>query len=570
MGNKSCLNCVFYAGASSTSPSTRALVTTSPAPVVATCSKLSSVLAFGEDVPGERAETIAGACDFFDASGAAGSRVLVAVSEAAPEGLVSSPFLRVAREPDPETPGAVFAPDGGVGSCASCANYVFGDDLEAAGALGWDSDVVPVNPSYCAAKGALVPLGEVGQASRVCGARASRSKGSVSFSSADLFAHIRDDLGVGETGAAAASAEPEVAPVHHDLSSIQAGSNKTGISSGSIQAGDDKTGICGQFRVYSDDRKRYVDLPVFDPDSFDAVERAKIPQAGDDAGPELFDDYGNLAYRVASAWALGETPALSGAPGLGKSQAAYFLAWKMGLPLERISITSASQLDDLAGYTELRRSEEGSVTEFVHGRVPSAWAKRCITLLDEPNTGPPEVWQFLRPLTDSAKQLVLDVNHGERVTRDAHSYLMLAMNPAWDYRNTGVAQLSDADGRRLVHVLVSPPDADREAKIIRAHMDAYGLALDDKKLSSLVAIGQELRSLADSEGGAGSLHITWGLAQQVKVAKLLGFFDFGEAFRLAGANNLDPVQRELILGVVNRLSPSTTQVRRSRRGSRSE
>ena len=170
--------------------------------------------------------------------------------------------------------------------------------------------------------------------------------------------------------------------------------------------------------------------------------------------------------------------------------------------------------------------------------------------------------QKQRPLTDAAKQLVLDVNHGERIARDEHSYLMMAMNPAWDYRNTGVTPLSDADGRRLVHITITTPEADVEREIIAAHLESDGQKLSKERIDVLVAIGQELRSLADGgPGSTGALQITWGLAQQVKVAKLLAYFEFAEAFRLAGADNLEPEQRDLILGVVNRLSSTETSPR---------
>ena len=543
---KSCATCVFRIDAETPSPRVLNALGVPQAPITV-CAKLYATLALTPTMDDERAERIGSKCaHHLGQDQGSGADVDRALDDLSLGGfydwkIATAPVDDQGHEPR----GASLPPNA---SCTSCVNYVPNSvvtrnvgDPEIAGVP------FPISPYYCAARGTLHPHleSQVTSAPLGCGEWV-RSVGDVDrdvlISTASLFQHIREDLGLPETDAAPEPAAPAAERVPTDA--------------------EKQRGIVGFHRVRSDDGKRYVDLPVFDPDHFTPVERAKIPVAGDDAGPELFHDYANLSYRIAAAWALGETPALTGAPGLGKSQAAYYLAWKMQLPLERVSITSASQLDDLAGYTELVRSAEGNATEFVHGRIPQAWSKPCVLLLDEPNAGPPEVWQFLRPLTDAAKQLVLDVNHGERIARDEHSYLMMAMNPAWDYRNTGVTPLSDADGRRLVHITVTPPDAAVEREIIVSHLAADGQKLTDTRVDVLVAIGQELRSLADGgPGSTGALQITWGLAQQVKVAKLLAYFEFAEAFRLAGADNLEPEQRDLILGVVNRLSSTETSPR---------
>jgi MoxR-like ATPase len=547
---KSCATCVFRIDAETPSPTALEALGTPQAPITV-CAKLHATLALTPTMDDERAERIGSKCTHHLSAHHASSNALTdALTEHSLGGVYDWKIATAPVDDQGHEPRGVPLSAGA--SCTSCANYVpnsvvarnVGDPEE--GGVPF-----PIQPYYCAARGTLHPTlaPQFTGAPLGCGEWVKPSGDvdrDVLISTASLFDHIREDLGLPDASRSVEPAAPEAERVPTDA--------------------EKQRGIVGFHRVRSDDGKRYVDLPVFDPNHFTPVERAKIPVAGDDAGPELFHDYANLSYRIAAAWALGETPALTGAPGLGKSQAAYYLAWTMQLPLERVSITSASQLDDLAGYTELVRSAEGNATEFVHGRIPQAWAKPCVLLLDEPNAGPPEVWQFLRPLTDAAKQLVLDVNHGERIARDEHSYLMMAMNPAWDYRNTGVTPLSDADGRRLVHITITAPEADVERKIIAAHLESDGQKLSEERIDVLVAIGQELRSLADSgPGSTGALQITWGLAQQVKVAKLLAYFEFAEAFRLAGADNLEPEQRDLILGVVNRLSSTEASPRKGRR-----
>lgn len=548
---KSCATCVFRIDENTPSPTVLEALGTAQAPITV-CAKLHATLALTPTMDDERAERIGGRCSYYAAAGHPNDqpRVADALAELSLGGVHDWKVATAVVDEEGHQPrGGTVPPNA---TCTTCTNFVPNSVIKATvGDPEVEDAPFPVSPYYCAARGTLHPSYDTqfSTAPMSCG-EWSKPAGDVDravlISTASLFEHIREDLGLPDADKPVEPPAPETERVPTDA--------------------ERQRGIQGFHRVRSDDEKRYVDLPVFDPDHFSPAERAKIPVAGDDAGPELFRDYANLSYRIAAAWALGETPALTGAPGLGKSQAAYYLAWLMNLPLERVSITSASQLDDLAGYTELVRSSEGNATEFVHGRIPQAWAKPCVLLLDEPNAGPPEVWQFLRPLTDAAKQLILDVNHGERIARDDHSYLMMAMNPAWDYRNTGVTPLSDADGRRLVHITITAPEASVEREIIVAHLESDGQKLSEERIDVLVAIGQELRSLADSgPGSTGALQITWGLAQQVKVAKLLAYFEFAEAFRLAGADNLEPEQRDLILGVVNRLSSTEASPRKGRR-----
>lgn len=302
-------------------------------------------------------------------------------------------------------------------------------------------------------------------------------------------------------------------------------------------------GITAFRRFFSDDETRWVDLPVFDPDHFEPAERAKIPVAGTEGAPEVYVDHANLGYRVAVAWVLGETPALNGPAGVGKTMLFQWLAYELGLPFERVSITASSSVDDLAGYMELHSGQ----TEFVLGRIPKAWAKPCVMVIDEPNAGPPEVWQFIRPITDSAKQLVIDANHGQKITRHPYSFLGMAMNPAWDWRNTGVAPLADADGSRLLHIAVDYPSQEDERQIILSHCAASSITVNDAELDALLTVAASLRKLSREQ----TLQVSWGIRQQVQVARLLPYFEFVDAFRMAVTDYLEPEQADLVLAEVN-------------------
>lgn len=291
--------------------------------------------------------------------------------------------------------------------------------------------------------------------------------------------------------------------------------------------------------------ERSVLVPVFDVNFFDEEERVKIPRTGDDTHPEHYIDHQNISYKAAVLWReLDETPALHGVAGTGKTEFFRYMAWLMCLPFERISITKSSEIDDLAGKTEF---EEGRGTFFRHGRIPQAWAKPGVIVIDEPNVGPPDVWQFIRPLTDNSKQLVLDQNAGERVDRNENCYMGMAMNPAWDARNIGAEVISDADGSRLMHIFVEYPSEKLERKIIRERCQVDGYDIPDATLNVIMRVAKNLRELSQDE----TLQVTWGLRPQIKVARATKWFDLHEAYRLAAADYLEDEQRELILEQVN-------------------
>lgn len=284
-------------------------------------------------------------------------------------------------------------------------------------------------------------------------------------------------------------------------------------------------------------------MPIFNPEFFTEVERSKIPRPGDQEMPELYQDHFNLLYQFIATWQMGDTPATTGIAGVGKSEAARHAAYMMQLPFERITITNSTLVDDLAGRTKFSK-EVG--TYFQYGRIPKAWGKPCVILIDEPNVGPDEVWQFIRPMTDNSKQLVLDMNDGERVEKHKHCYMTMAMNPSWDVRNVGTHDIGDADGRRLMHIFVPTPSESVERQIIFDRCAADGYSLDERLYSSIQRIGNDIRKLCDED----AIPIQWGVSQQIKVARASRYFPLKKCYQLA-TDYLDPDTTRLILNTVN-------------------
>jgi len=172
--------------------------------------------------------------------------------------------------------------------------------------------------------------------------------------------------------------------------------------------------------------------------------------------------------------------------------------------------------------------------------------KPGILLLDEPNTGPPDVWQVIRPLTDNSRMLVLDQNSGERVRRHPDCYFALAMNPAWDPRNVGTQTIGDADGSRLMHVFFQLPPAPVEKEILKRRAKLDGYEPDDMILDRLMAVAGQIRDLSND----GQLHTTWGLRHQIKVIRAMQWFEPLMAYRLAVGDSMEPMQWEIIVTII--------------------
>lgn len=293
-----------------------------------------------------------------------------------------------------------------------------------------------------------------------------------------------------------------------------------------------------------DGSNRFTYLPIYAPGFFSESQLVTIPQAGDDEHPEWYADHQGLLYKVAVLWMeLDETPALWGTAGSGKTEFFRHMAWQMQAPFRRISVTGSTEVEDLAGKM-LYSKERG--TYFQYGRLSSAWNQPGVLCLDEPNVGPPDVWQFIRPLTDNSKQLVLDMNEGERLARHSDAFLGMAMNPAWDTRNVGAGVIGDADGSRLMHIFMELPPVKIEQDIIRQRCLGDGFEITGAQLKMIMGIAREIRELCKD----GTLSITWGVRPQIKVARALRWFDAITAYRLGSADYLEPEAQEILLGVV--------------------
>jgi MoxR-like ATPase len=308
------------------------------------------------------------------------------------------------------------------------------------------------------------------------------------------------------------------------------------------------------FRRIQDPRNYGPDLviPIMDEGFFAPEDRERIPQSGDVERPEKYYDHNGAVYKIMVMWTkLNQTPALWGPAGVGKTELFRHMAWMMGLPFQRISITESSELDDLIGKM-MFTPDKG--TFFQYGRIPRNWTRPNVLCLDEPNTGQPAIWQAIRPLTDDSKQMVIDQNGGERLPKHRICYLGMAMNPAWDPRNTGTAPLADADGSRLMHIGMDLPPERIERQILLEALadDKWTEEEATPHIDVLMRMAKEIRDLSND----GTLTASWGIRNQIKVVRLRRYATWTDCFRMGVVDALEPEVGDLIMNIVRSHAPN--------------
>lgn len=291
-----------------------------------------------------------------------------------------------------------------------------------------------------------------------------------------------------------------------------------------------------------------VFLPIFDHHQLAPGELIKVPKQGDDEKPDEFVDYLGLVYKVTVFWTrLNMTPALWGEPGTGKTEFFRHMAYLMALPFERLSITGSTELEYLEGKM-MYSPEKG--TYFQYGRIPMAWGKPNVLCIDEPNLGQPPVWQYIRPLTDNSKQLVVDANMQERINAHAGCYLGFAMNPAWDPRNVGTMELGAADGSRLMHVRVPLPPRNIETNIIMNNLTHDGWK-DEAEAKEKVGLALDIIGQLRQQSAQGDIPVTVGIRDSIKFTRAMRYFDPITAAQVAFSDSMDPDTAQTVMNTVN-------------------
>lgn len=497
---------------------------------VSSCAHFGHVLGkpgLADDGVDKIQEAFAGPCAKFGEARPVGSKDGTAVSF--PRSLVCKPDVSVhlTASGGPKPP-ITEDQRNAVSSCMSCANFVPPRVVE--DELGWPFGL-------CAAQGRLIITNRLKTEPKFC-PRPELGANRRDTDGVDLLDIYADVFSLATIGMKAS------APVFDPTAA--ASDPREYVTDDPLTDADKAFGIRAWRRVFHPkDSNKSVLLPIFDPMSFDEVERAKIPQMGDGSGVEFYVDWSGLLYKLGAViMGMDKTPALIGGAGTGKTEAFQYLAWMCQLPFERISITRSSEVDDLAGKWIF----EDNATKWINGRHTLAWSKRCVEVIDEWNAGPDEVEQFFRPCFDNVKQLVLDGGKGGRVPRHPYSMVGLTMNPSWDIKYTGLTELSAAALNRVSTIAVDLPDENTERAIITKFCNGNDIALSKYDLDRVIAIAKELRQMADPQQG--ELPIAWGIRPQLAVVAALPYFDLMEAYKLACIDALDPMSADKVIAIV--------------------
>ena len=294
-------------------------------------------------------------------------------------------------------------------------------------------------------------------------------------------------------------------------------------------------------------------LPIFDSSEngpFTEAERHQIPQTAGPHMPELYVDYGHLVWRFAvEEWMLGQTLLIQSFPGLGKTELAFYLGWLMQMPVTRLFFTDSIEWDDVFGKPGFS-PEEG--TFWMDGRFTASVRRPGIILVDEPNMAKSEIVATLRTTTELDPTIYLDAGYarddGERVKLEVkphkYNFRIWAANPAWDPRNIGTKELAAADISRISPSYLGYPPMEVEREIIRSQvMELDGFEVPDEVLTDLLKVSEDIRAASDAQDFPG----TWGIRENVKVARKLAWYPFVEAFRMATLNYYEPETAAFII-----------------------
>jgi MoxR-like ATPase len=246
---------------------------------------------------------------------------------------------------------------------------------------------------------------------------------------------------------------------------------------------------------------------------------------------------------VVNCYQLREALCLQSIPGLGKTEGARWFAWLTQLPFVGFNFNNDSLVEDLVGSPQIADGR----TFFELGRIPKAFGWNAVVLYDELNAAPHAARQLLRPVFAKGTEMIVDsASPAITVKRGAFNYQVVAQNPAHDVRNSGVEELASAEFDRLTVVNVDLPPDPVERHIISMRCENDGFMISETQLDKLMAIATDIREASKQ----GSIPFTWGIRQQIKVARKLPFYPLVEAYKRAALDFYEEQSVQLVLDAI--------------------
>jgi len=321
------------------------------------------------------------------------------------------------------------------------------------------------------------------------------------------------------------------------------------VSDYPVSPEDREEGIIAWRKIGQPDGPGTVALPIFAPSTFTDEELHHIPKTGDDNTPELYVDYDHKLYKFGiMGYKKGFNVALQGLPGTGKTEFCRWLAWLMQVPFYRFTFKKSSEVGQIMGSTQVRATENGPETYFEMGRLPKVYDRPCVVDLDELNLAPPEVTESLRSVLDTGELVLDEASPAIYKKRGTYTFILVAQNASWDVRNRGAEELAAAEFSRLRPIAVElPPDA-----VERHIITERCLVLDDyivpaNVLDTIMAVAADLRVAGDQQ----AVPFTWGIREQIAVARLTEDFSLPMAYKCAVLDFYEPQVVEMCLKIVS-------------------
>ncbi len=290
--------------------------------------------------------------------------------------------------------------------------------------------------------------------------------------------------------------------------------------------------------------RKYIDpetgndyyMPIFSREFFTEEEQSRIPTTGVEFGrtgyPEAYIDHAGIHYDFLKInYTLSMAMCLIGDAGTGKSQYGVHLGWLMQVPVERFEIRPDMDVEDFLGHP--RVGPEGDY--WSTGRFGQRITRPGILILDELNAAPDPVKFFFRAYLDQGK-INLDYGTEEPPIQNDYSVTLATQNPAWDARNIGTLQDANADFQRMTYVWVPDPPDPVTKHILRERCATDGYEVPDAILDKIVKISDDIKALSKE----GTFPGTWGLRQDLKVARLTAHYGLVNAYRRAALDALEP------------------------------
>lgn len=259
----------------------------------------------------------------------------------------------------------------------------------------------------------------------------------------------------------------------------------------------------------------------------------------------LFNEEVTLAILV--AFTRNRRMLLQGLHGTGKSTHIEQVAARLNWGCVRVNLDGHISRLDLIGRDGVVLKEGKQVTEFQEGIVPWAVQRPMALILDEYDTGRPDVMFVIQRLLERDGKLtmldqnrVLDVHPGFRLFATANTVGLGNLNGMYH----GVQRLNHAQMDRWnIIASLNHPSAAEESGIVLAQVPELGDAAGRKLVASMVAVANLTR-----EGfRVGDLSTLMSPRTVITWAENVGVFgDAGKAFRLSFANRCDEAEQTLL------------------------